>query len=532
MPFDEARAGRVVKFFERVLTHTKDPYAGLRFILDVWQRDFLRELFGRVGLDGLRQYETCYLEIAKKNGKTEIGAGVALYMLKGEGKRGVEVYSAAATRDQAGKVFAVAEQMVRNSAALSAELEIIRSSKTILVRDDPSSFYRAISADAGTQDGANPYCVVFDEVHRQKNRDLWDVLKKGMSTRTEPLMFACTTAGVEGESPICFELHQKAIDILAGHYKAPRFYPAVHALGEKEDWTKEGHPAAEGKPATGWYKANPALGSFKRIEKMREEFEDAKRSPSSENSFRRFELNQWVSGVQRWISLRTWDKGKKPFDFQELLGKPCVVGLDLSSDGDITAALGLFPWGDDAIRILPRFWLPREGLLERSKKDNVAYDYWAKQGLLQLTDGDTIDYSYILRDLQNWGELYDVKEIAADPWNALKIQTDLAALGFTVSKCPQTMASLSPPSKEFERLVKLGKILHAANPILRWMVDCVTRYQDGNGNIKPVKPDRLKTKKRIDGVVALIIGLSRLIVAQPDNGSLTDFLSESPVIGA
>ena len=503
------KADKAVRFFANRLTHTKGKYAKQPFILAPWQEAIIRDLFGTLRPDGGRQYATAYVEIPKKNGKSELAAGIALYCLLVDGEAGAEVYSAAATREQAGIVFRVAAQMVRNDPDLSDVCRIIDSTKTILVRDDPNSFYKAISADAGTQDGINPSCVVFDELHRQKTRDLWDVLTYGSDTRRQPLTFAITTAGIIGESPICEDQHNYAESIIKGVFKDPNFYPVIYGLAEKEDWTLEGEPGTKTKPATGWYKANPALGDFLPVDKVRAACEKAKRLPAEQNSFRRLRLDQWTSQETRWIALAEWEECGAPFNPNDLVGKECVAGLDLSTTKDVTALALLFPV-DDEVFVVPHFWLPEHDLHERSLRESVPYDFWVKQELIHTTPGNIIDYSFIRKKVNDLADVYHIREIGHDPFNATQIALDLAGDGFTMVPIRQSFTAMSAPSKELERLVMGRKLRHGGNPVLRWMLDCTSIVQDSIGNIRPVKPDRRQSSKRIDGIVATIIGIARM----------------------
>jgi len=469
----------------------------------------------------MRQYSTTYWELPKKNGKSEIAAGVALYGLFIDEEQGAEVYSAAATRDQASIVFKVAAQMVRNQPALLERCRIIDSTKTIVLRDDPSSFYKAISADAGTQDGVNPHMVVFDELHRQKGREFWDVLEYGMATRSQPLMFAITTAGIASESPLCWDHHEYARQVRDGIFRDPSFYPVLYGLDEKEDWTLEGEPARGTKPATGWFKANPGLGDFKRLDLMRKDFQKALRLPAQQSSFRRFHLNEWGQQESRWISLADWDECGVPFNLADLAGKQCFAGLDLSSTKDITALVLLFPI-EDLVFAVPYFWIPEEDLHERSIRDKVTYDLWASQGLIHLTPGKAVDYSFVRQTVNDLGKIYEIKELGYDPWNAAQIAIELQADGFTMVPTRQGFISMSAPSKEIERRVLGNKLRHGGNPILRWMMDCTSVAQDAAGNIKPVKPDRGKSSKRIDGIAAMATGFARFIVQPIETQSVYD----------
>ncbi len=499
-----------VNFFQRELHFVKGRgYGGTPFILPAFQKKIVRQLLGTKRRDGLRQYDEAYIEVPKKNGKTTLAAGLALYCLIMDKEPGAEIYSAASTREQAAKVFDVAARMVAVSPSLRALCRVVQHTKTIYLRHDISTYYKAVSADAGSQDGADPHAVIFDELHRQKNRDLWDVLTYGSDTREQPLSIAITTAGIESESPLCWEQHERARQVLEGTIVDPSFYPVIYAAGEKDDWTKE----------KTWRKANPGIAAgFLRVDRIKKLCDTAQLSPAAENSFRRLRLNQWVSQETRWLQLKAWDKGAKPFNPSDLHGKKCYVAYDLSSTTDITALCLLFPIGDEVF-VIPHFWLPKVELLERSKRDKVPYDKWASLGLIHLTDGEIIDYRAVRQTINDLADIYEIKEIAYDPWNATQISLELQGDGFEMVQVRQGYRTLSAPMKELLRKVKSGTLRHGGNPVLRWMADCVVARSDPAGNIKPVKPDQTKDRKRIDGIVATIMGLDRIMRHQ-NTGSI------------
>jgi phage terminase large subunit-like protein len=501
-----------VRFFEERLTHTKGKYAKDPFTLDhQWQREIVLDIFGRVKSNGMRKFQTAYVEMGKKNGKTELAAGIALGGLLIDEEPGAEVYLAASTREQASICFRVAAQMVRNSLKLNAMCRIVDSTKTILKRKDPNCFLKAISADAGTQDGINPSIAVFDELHRQKNSDLWDVLAYGMATRRQPLLFAITTAGIIGESPICEDQHEYAKRVSEGIFTDPSYYPVLYSLDNDEDWTIEGEPEHKGRPATGWYKANPSLGSFLPIEKVREEYQRAASNPAQQNSFRRLRLCQWVGQETRYLPMEDWQACGEPFGLDMLAGKPCFAGLDLSSTQDITALVlvfeidGLYYW-------LPHFWLPEHELHQRARRDKVPYDVWAAQGLIHLTPGNQVDYSFVRATINDLAKIYDIREIGYDRWNATQIVQLLTDDGVKMIPIGQGFASMSAPTKELLHHVMSHKLRHGNNPLLKWMADCFCVKQDPSDSVKPSKADRRKSSKRIDGVVAGINALARVIV--------------------
>lgn len=507
MPRADTDPGQqAINFFYTHVRHTKGQFAGRRFDLLPWQEKIIRDVFGTVNpRTGKRRYRQAYIEVPKKQGKSSMSAGIALYMLFCDGERGAEIYSAAATREQASLVFREAEAMVRQNPLLLGMVDIVPSSKLIVKRKDPTCFYKAISADAGSQDGINPHGVIFDELHRQKSRDLWDVLSYGSDVREQPLLFAITTAGIKDESAICWEQHERAKSVIDGVTRDATLYPVIYGAEEGEDWTKE----------EVWLKANPSMvgnpGGFMPIEPTRVACAEAQRSPLKENSFRRFRLNQWVSQDTRWIPLEEWDKCGEGFNIAELDGRKCYGGLDLSTTLDLTALSLLFP-SDDHDYLLTWFWLPQEGI---EKKEPRSLAMWARQGFITATPGNVVDYGYIRRVINDLADVYNIVEIGHDPWNATQLALELSGDGVEMIPVRQGFGSLSAPSKEFETRVYNGRIRHGGNPVLRWNVNCCSVRQDPAENIKPVKPDRT-TSNRIDGVVASIMALGQAVRHEDD----------------
>ena len=292
MPFDEAKADRAQNFFERVLVHTDGRWAGKPFILTDWQRDeIIRPLFGTVNEDGSRQYRTAYLEVGRKNGKSELASGIVLYLLCADGERGAQVYGAAVDREQATLVYRVAARMVMASQVLREMCQVIKSTKTIVV-DSMDSFYRAIPGDSAGAHGYNSHGIVGDEIHAWANRDLWDVLTTSTGARSQPLVFAITTAGFDRKS-ICWELHEYARKVLDGNLEDPTFFAWIKSVPEEADWTDEKL----------WHMANPALGDFRDIDEMRTMARRAKETPALENTFRRLYLSQWTQSETRYLPM-------------------------------------------------------------------------------------------------------------------------------------------------------------------------------------------------------------------------------------
>ena len=505
MPFDEQRAERAIRFIETYLCHTKGQFAGRPFVLRDWQRKHVREIFGRVNDDGNRQIRQVYWEIPKKNGKSEIAAAIALTLLYTDREPGAEIYGAAADRDQASIVFNVAASMVRANRKLYARSKVIDSSKRIVV-PEMGSFYRALSADVAGKHGFNVHGCIFDEVHAQKDRRLWEVLTFGAGdARRQPLTFAITTAGIPGESPVAEELHDYADQILRGVLPPdPAFYPVLYFAPENADWTDE----------EVWRSCNPALGDFLNLESVRAACERAKRLPAEQNSFRRLRLNQWLKQEIRFVDMRAWDACAGPVDLKDLKGTPCYAGLDLSTKLDVTALVLVFRDDNSVFHVVPFFWLPAENV-DRSYQESMAYQRWANQGLITLTEGNVIDFSAVRKKLTELRDEagIDIRQVAFDPWNAQQLAQQLMEDGFKMIEVRQTFNHLSEPTKELQSAVVDQKLRHGGHLVLRWMADCLTVRQDINGNVRPVKPERLKSSKRIDGMVALIMAMSRAIVS-------------------
>ncbi len=496
--YDAEKADRAVRFIEN-LKHTKGRWAGKRFWLLPWQEQIIRDVFGVVDAHGNRQFRTAYVEIPKKNGKSELAAAVALYLLYADNEPSAEVYGAAADRQQASIVFDVARQMVDMTPALVKRSKIMAAGKRI-VNYSNGGYYQVLSAEVGTKHGLNVSGLVFDELHSQPNRQLYDVLTKGSGdAREQPLYFLITTAGTDRES-ICYEVHMKALDLLKGTKIDPSFYPVVYGLADDQDWNDEAN----------WYQANPSLEYTIKIDRVRDAYKDALENPAEENVFRQLRLDQWVGSTVAWIPEHVYDKGDIPIDFEKLKGRDCYAGLDLSSTSDITAFVMVFPpevEGENYI-VLPHFWLPRETLQLRVRRDHVPYDVWEKQGLFHITEGNVVDYNFVRKTINELGTEYHICEIGVDRWNATQLITDLDGDGFVMVPIGMGFKDMSPGMKELYKLLLEGKITHGGNPILRWMAGNVVAEIDAAENIKPSKK---KATEKIDGIVALIMGLDRCI---------------------
>ena len=504
--YNKQMADYAVNFIE-CLCHTKGTWAGKPFELIDWQEQIIRDIFGTLKPNGYRQFNTAYVEIPKKMGKSELAAAVALLLTCGDGEERAEVYGCAADRQQATIVFDVAADMVRMCPALNRRVKILTSQKRI-VYQPTNSFYQVLSAEAYSKHGFNIHGVVFDELHTQPNRKLFDVMTKGSGdARMQPLYFLITTAGTDTNS-ICYETHQKAKDILEGRKLDSTFYPVIYGADESDDWTD---------PEV-WKKANPSLGITVGMDKVKAACESAQQNPGEENSFRQLRLNQWVKQAIRWMPMDKWDACSFKVDEEALEGRVCYGGLDLSSTTDITAFVLVFPPEDedDKYAILPYFWIPEETIDLRVKRDHVPYDVWERQGFVQTTEGNVVHYGYIEKFIEGLGERFNIREIAFDRWGAVQMVQNLEGMGFTVVPFGQGFKDMSPPTKELMKLTLEQRLAHSGHPVLRWMMDNIFIRTDPAGNIKA---DKEKSTEKIDGAVATIMGLDRAIRCGNDAGA-------------
>lgn len=539
MCYDQAKADRAINFIKQ-LKHTKGKWRGVPFTLLLWQEQALRDIFGTMRDGGYRQYTMAYLEVPKKMGKSELGAAVALQGLCADDEWAAEVYSCAADRSQASLVFDVAVHMVEQNTTLKKHIRPVLSQKR-LVYLPTQSFYQVLSAEAFSKHGLNVSRVIFDELHAQPNRDLWDVMTEGSGdARLQPLFFVITTAGDDPDrTSIGWEVHQMAVDILTGIKYDPTFYAMIFGLDRENRriWKGREYETIEGEIEDDevwrsiweneevWAKVNPSIGHTVEWEKVRDQFTRAKGNIARERNFRWLRLNSWEKiKTSKWLPVDFWDLCKGKIDISRLRGRPCYGGLDLSSKIDMTAFVLLFP-PDDIHRkwvVLPWFWIPEARIKERVETDHVPYDIWEKQGYLKTTPGNVIDYAFVEREIIELAGVYDIQEIGYDPWNAMQTAIRLGDEGLTMVEVRQGFKSMSPPMKEIEQLVRGKKLLHNGHPILRWNIGNVETKVDENDNIRPVKG---KGIERIDGLVAMINAMARAMHITPKQPDVSKYAS-------
>ena len=484
---DAKAADIAVRFFEENLTHSKGELGGKAFVLEQWQKDYVGKLFGTMNGD-VRQYRTSLLAIPRKNGKSTLCAGIALKLMF-DGEPGAEIYSCAADRDQARLVFEMAKVCVENSPKLRSRLRVFRNS---IVREDTHTTYKALSAEAFTKHGLNAHGIIFDELHAQPDRELWDVMTTSTGARRQPLCVAITTAGFDRKS-ICWELWRYAIAVRDGGIKDPTFLPAIYAADAADDWTAEDT----------WRKANPNLGVSVKLDDLRVRCKRAQDMPTEENTFKRLHLNMWTEQDTRFLQMSHWAQGDKPCPVM-LDGRECFAGLDLATTYDTTCFCLLFPLDDGTFWAEPHFWIPEENMRDRVKRDRVPYDVWAKAGKLHLTPGNVTDFDQVRADIVALSKKYNIRQVAIDRWNAHQITGQLQGDGINVLGFGQGYGSMSSPTAALEAAVVGGKLLHGGHPVLSWQASNVAVQSDHQGNKKPSKA---KSTERIDGIVALIMAL-------------------------
>jgi phage terminase large subunit-like protein len=552
--FDEAAADRAEQFFSTILRHAVGEWAGEHFVLEPWQRDeIVRPLFGWKRPDGTRRYRIVWIEVPRKNGKSTLVAGIGLYLLFCDNEPAAEIYSAAADEPQAGIIHGCAKAMVQQSDSLSRRSQVYKRSIVVAAS---GSFYQTVSSAPETKHGFNPHGILFDEVHTQPNRELWDVLTSGSGARRQPLIVAATTAGVDRHS-ICWELHDHALKVRDGIIENPNLLVVIYAADEAEDrkdpeyWKRE----------ETWAAANPNYGVSVKPDFLRERCQFAISNAAAENNFKRLYLNLWTEQVTRWLPMDRWDQCADPIPLEELRGRPCWAGLDLASRTDLTALALVFPpkdlpAGDDPGNSIPSedvpdeeqvsagacssfapssevekqepaparwdvllwYWVPEDGARERAQRDRVPYLNWIRDGLIEATPGEVTDYSYIRKRLRELAGQYSIQEIGFDPWNATQIATELGEQdGFTMVEVRQGTQTLSEPMKLLSSQVLKRELRHGGNPVLRWNASNIAVHTDSNGNIKP---DKKASSERVDGVVAVIIALSRAMVGMGSGASV------------
>lgn len=489
-----------------------DDFIGVPFRTRGWQDDIIRRLLGTLDSEGRQLYRKCLLMLPRKQAKTQLSAAIALFLALGAGKQGQQIVLAAADRNQASNLFDKCVTMIEANKHLARRVRIYASKKRIETLKG-KNVIMVVSADGRRQHGLNPSAVIIDELHCQPNRDLYAALTTAQSTRAESLILMISTAGNDRES-LCYERYQYARKCRADPSFDPTFLPILYELPEGEDWTDEAN----------WHKAMPALGDFATVQFFRDELREALESPAKESEFRQLYLNQWVANAAKWLNRQRWDAcGRADWDPDELLGRECYAGLDLSNTKDITSFVLVFPMEDGTFRALCWFWLPREVAEERDRKSmgNTQFKAWADEGFITLTDGDTIDHGAIMRTIvgdpgagtPGIADLYRIRKTRIDRFSATQIALQLANAGMDCEFMQQGTLSMNEPVRYLEVLISRGLMHHGDNPVLNWMADNAVSVRDSEGNVRLSKT---KSQDKIDGMVSLVMGLAAAITMQPE----------------
>lgn len=518
--FSPAKAWHIIQYIERFFVHIKGPLAQQPILLDPWQKFWTAVLYGWRKSNGLRRYSRGYEEVARKNGKSTWKGPQGAYLFSMDGEIGAEVYAVATTRSQAMTVFKPAFDNIkrwrRRSPGVARSFKVFDGLNQEKVTLDTSVF-QPLPANAENLDGLNPSAILFDELHAQKTRDVWDVMETALGARAQPLLSAITTSGFILDG-ICTELRSYLVSILEGQRTDDSFFGYVYTLDVGDDPFD---------PAN-WIKANPGLGKSKTLDYMQSMARKAAALPSARANFYTKDLNIWCGGAENWFDMTVWDKCGQRFDPKRLIGRPCFGGLDLASTRDLTALALVFPPSDGitAWHVLVWHWCPQDKIDNESADDAANYKDWQRGGSLTATPGNVTDYGPVKEKIREVAGLYALQELGFDRWNALQIINELLEDGLPMVEVPQNTGGMYPGSKKLEELVYGGQLRHGGNPVLRYCASNVALLFDSNGNFRP---DKKKSKEngRIDGIVATVMALSRAVSTQPEVKSFWETITES-----
>jgi len=494
LKFSKEKANYCLKFFE-FLKHSKGEWAGTPFRLEPWQKFILSVQFGWLQEDGLRRFRNAYTELPRKNGKSTKSSGKGLFLFVADGEPGAEVVTAATKRDQAKIIFEEAKRMVKASSFLSSRIHICRDNLSIT---HTASKFEPLGADADTLDGLNLHGALIDELHAHKTRGVYDILDTATASRRQPMIDIITTAGYDRHS-ICYEIHDYCQKILEGIIENDAFFTFIASADPEDDWKEQ----------ETWAKANPNLGVSVKLDDIKSKAMKARELPGYENTFKRLHLNIWTEQSVRWLAMEEWDACEGVVEADDLQGCECWGGLDLSSTTDISAFSLVFKAGN-TIKTAGFYFVPEENARKRAERDRVPYDVWINQNYMVATPGNVVDYDFIRAQINKLGEIFRIREVAIDRWNATQLAVQLEQDGLKVTPFGQGFASMSAPTKELEKLILSRQFEHDGNPVLRWMASNVTVKTDPAGNIKPAKD---VSTGRIDGIVSLIMAIGVMNLA-------------------
>ena len=489
--FDEAKASRPIEFIERFCRHSKGEWSGQPVRLELFQKSFIQALFGFIDTEtGLRRYREAFFLVGRKNGKSTLLAGLALYMLIADGEGGAEVYSTATKYAQARLLFDECHNMVKQSPALSKH---IRKRKTDLYYTPTMSKLQPLSRNSDTLDGLNASFVIMDELHGVKDRNLYEVMRQSQSARRQPLLVMITTAGTVREC-IFDDMYSHACAVADGSLQDESFLPILYELDRRNEWTE---PDA-------WAKANPSLGAIKKLDDLQIKVERAKQNPVELSGVLCKEFNIRETVKTAWLSFEAINN-TETFDLEAFRGEYCIGGVDLSITTDLTCASLLFMCrGDDRKYITQMYWLPADRLQERVQQDKIPYDKWFERGLLRLCAGNTINYSDVTAWFVETVKQYELFPawVYYDSYSARYFVEEMQMQGFNMVRCIQGAKTLSLPMQMLGADLQAHRVIYNNNPVLKWCLTNTGIQTDRNGNIVPVKNQ--SPKQRIDGTAALL----------------------------
>lgn len=518
--FDAKQARRAFRFFG-MLRHTDGQFANKIFQLHPYQQFVIGSLFGWKKADGSRRFIVAYIEIGKGNGKTPLAAGVGLYGLVADGEAGAQIYSAAVTRDQAMLSFVDAENMAKASPEIADRIDFNVGNMAVV---ETNSFFRAISSEKRGLDGKRVHIALIDELHEHPSGIVVDKMRAGTKSRRQALIFEITNSGYD-RTTVCWQHHEYSAQVLGGILEDDGWFAYVCQLDPCEKCAADGKQMpTDGCPGCDqwteeatWIKANPGLDVILTRRYLAGQVKEAQGMPTKENIVRRLNFCQWTEQDVRWIPMADWDSCPKTIDLEELAKskRRCWGGLDLSATNDYTAFLMCFPplGEDDPWIWVPKIWVPGVTAEERERRDRLPITTWARQGLISVTEGNVVDYDFVIKEIEELGSRFAIQDIGYDSWNATQAANELGKLGFVMVEMRQGTATLNEPCKMLEKLVRSHQINHGGHQVMRWMASNVVVRVDANGNLAP---DKEKSGQKIDGIVAGLMAMGRAIRCQDE----------------
>lgn len=503
--FDERLANRPIEFIETLCKHSKGEWMGKPMILELFQKAFINALFGFVDDDGLRRYKETFFLVARKNGKSSLLSGIMLYMLIADSEGGAQVVSAATKKEQAAIVFNECLNMVSQSEALRTHL---KKRKIDLYFPSTFSTMTALSSDSNTLDGLNLHCAVVDELHAVKDRNLYEVLKQGMSARRQPLLVMITTAGTVREN-IFDDMYEYASNVCDGAIADDRFLPILYELDERQEWVEP----------TAWIKANPSIGKIKKLEDIEEKVERAKANPKDLSGILTKDFNIRETTTGSWLTYEAIENNAK-FTMDDIKDSYAIGGVDLSSTTDLSCATLLIMKADGSKYAIQQYFLPAENIEQRVKEDKIPYDKWANNGLVTLCEGNKVNYSDVTAWFETMYHEYGIRPlwVGYDNWNSTYWTEEMINHGYNMQMVRMGAITLSQPMKELAADLAAKNINYNNNPLLKWCLTNTGIKTDDNGNIRPIKGQ--SRTQRIDGAVSLLIAFTVLFNNMADYKSL------------